>query len=349
MTDEGEFFDLLEDASVHCMHIVVDKPSGLVALIAVDGLHIGPVFGGVRTKTYPRVADAVDDVANLAQAMTLKCAIAGLPAGGAKTVILEDRITDRTAAFKALGRNIQNLRGLYHCAGDLGTTGTDLEIMSEVCDYVATLGSTLGVVTASTVMNGIRAALGVDRDGSLEGRVAAVQGCGLIGSGVARKLAEAQCEVILSDLDMDRAEQLAASLKARTAEPDAILTVDADILSPCAVGGVIDLDIVPHLKAKVICGGANNQLAAPEVARALMKADIRFVPDFLSSSGAVIIGVCKELGLGNPQPYLDQTYDTAKAIFARADETGQTPLAAAQTLARSQGVSVTPDLTIMES
>ncbi len=313
--------DIFEDMAASGAHRVLmlrDPASGLRAIIALDDVTLGPACGGIRTRAYPAIRDALNDAHKLAAAMTLKCAIAGLPAGGGKTVVIDSPRMDRAAAFRSLGRTIADLGGLYRAAGDLGTTIEDLRHAAEASDYVDTSGAQLGEATGTGIVNCIRAAAAERSIDRLAGLTVAVQGCGLIGAGVATALAAEGARLVVADVDAARADAVAAALGGRAVGADAILTVEADILSPCAIGGILTAQIVPAIRAWAICGGANNQLASAAAGTALAERGIAYVPDFLASSGAVIDGIARSVMRTAPAPLIDRLYDTARHVLARA-------------------------------
>jgi len=334
MTD---IFDDLVAAAAHRVLFHHHAPSGLRAITAIDDVTLGPGFGGIRTMAYPGTAEAIADAQRLAAAMTLKCAIAGLPAGGAKTVVIDHPGMNRPEAFRQLGRYIEDLAGLYRCAGDLGTTAEDLAHVGAFTRYVNTTGEQLGTSTGIGIVNCIRACADHRGLDGLAGLRVAIQGCGLIGAGVARMLRAAGAELILADVSAPRGEALARALDASSVPADAIFAQDVDVVAPCAVGHVIDAPVAAGLRAWAICGGANNQLTAPSVADMLQARGILYVPDFLASSGAVIDGVCVSLPGAETLEYrLARLYDTARTILKDADLSGESTLAVATRIARAR-------------
>jgi leucine dehydrogenase len=331
-----DVFAELEHADAHRVLLLSDLPTGLRAIIALDDLTLGPGCGGIRTQPYANVGDALADVVKLSRAMTLKCAIANLPAGGAKTVVLDHSGMDRDAAFRRLGRYIQDLGGLYRCAGDLGTSLQDLQAVARETDFVNTTGARLGEATAITVVNGIRACVEATSGATLSAISVAVQGCGLIGAGVARRLAAMGARVVVADVDHTRANALAAEVGATVVEAESILYADVDVLAPCAIGSVITEVVARDMKAWAICGGANNQLAHAAIIDSLTARGILFVPDYLASSGAVIDGVSRDLGNVDPTPLLEATFLTATEILQRAKAEGRSTTDIAEALARGR-------------
>jgi leucine dehydrogenase len=330
-----DVFAHMQSVGAHRLLVLADAETGLRAIIALDDLTLGPACGGVRTKAYADLGAAMEDAAALARAMTLKCAIAGLPAGGGKTVVMDHPGMDRARAFQRLGAYVEDLGGLYRCAGDLGTTQDDLLEIAKFTRHVNTTGVRLGDATALTVMNGIRAC--ADHRGvGLQGLRIAVQGCGLIGAGVARAAARAGAQVFVADVDASAANALAGEIHASILDPQTVLLADVDIIAPCAVGGVVTPAAADAIKAWAICGGANNQLSGDHVAERLHARGILFIPDFLASSGAVIDGVSAAITGLPPEATIEATYDTARALLATTAADGITPLDAARGLARAR-------------
>ena len=226
--------ETLLDVEAHRMIAFADAQSGLRAFLAIDSLVLGPSAGGVRTQPYASEAAALADVAALARAMTLKLAIAGLDAGGAKTVVIDHPGLKRADVFRRLGEYVDELRGLYRCAGDLGTTAADLDRMAERSQYVNTGGPALGAATGRGVVRCLEALASVGGRDGLVGLSIAVQGTGAMGAEVARALAMAGARLTLADIDAARVGALAAELDARIVAPEAVLLEAVDIVVPCA-------------------------------------------------------------------------------------------------------------------
>lgn len=209
MTD---IFEELSCAGANRVLALRDQVSGLRAFIGLDDVTLGPACGGIRSLPYNSTAAALADVARLSAAMTLKCAIAGLDAGGGKTVVMLHPEMDRPAAFRRLGEFIEDLGGLYRTAGDLGTTIQDLLHVAERTAYVDTSGEQLGRATGQGIVNCIRACMRNRGLAALSELHIAVQGCGLIGAGVARSMAEQGARVTVADVNEERAKALAAEI-----------------------------------------------------------------------------------------------------------------------------------------
>lgn len=284
-------FDVMRQSGGARALLLADEESGLCAILAIDSLVLGPAAGGIRTHSYATYQEGLADAIRLARAMTLKCAIAGLDAGGAKTVVFDHPGLCRPKAFRRLGRFIEELNGLYRAAGDLGTTSEDLKAAAQMTRYINLDVEALGRATALGVRHCMEACAELEGRDSLKGLRIAVQGCGVMGAAVARALAACGASLIVSDKDGARMHALAGELACEQADPEAILGAEADIIAPCASGGVLTHESVTAMKAWAICGAANNQLAEPGVEAIIAAKDIHYVPDFLASAGAVIEGM----------------------------------------------------------
>lgn len=298
--------------------------AGLRALLVVDSSILGPGVGGIRTWAYSDVGEALEDGLRLARAMTIKCALAGLDAGGAKMVVIDHPGLNRRAAFEWLGRRIEELGGAFLTAGDLGTRQEDLEAMARVTRFVHTNEENLSGAVGETVLQCLLACAEQRGLASLKGLSVAVQGCGSIGTAVARKLAENGIHLHLADIDAARAQTLARELGAATIGVESVLTSDVDIIAPCAKGGVIDAMTARKVSAWAVCGGANNILADAEVEDVLMERGVLFVPDVLSSSGAVIAGIASSvMGLSDHSALLHKIGERTRIVLKLARSGGK--------------------------
>lgn len=273
--------------------VVVQRPElGLRAIIAIHSTRRGPGFGGIRRMRYASEAAALDDALELASAMSHKCALAGLRAGGAKTVVLapdDPGAFDREGAYEALGRAIAELEGRYVCGPDLGTGDEELAVVRRVCAHVNPPDNDAGRSTAAGVHAGLRAVWRWLGSPSGSRRVA-VQGLGSVGLALAKALRDEGIDVIGADPD-EAARGRAAALGVAIVPTEEILAVPCDVLCPCAVGHVLDAAAIARLRCRAICGSANNQLATPEDAGRLHARGIVHAPDVVVSAGAVIEGV----------------------------------------------------------
>jgi leucine dehydrogenase len=319
-----------------------DEASGLEALIVIDDLTLGPAAGGVRTRSYGSLDAALADAAALARAMTIKCALAGLDAGGGKAVVLDHAGLDRRRAFAVLGQRIAELGGLFRTAGDLGTTAADLDVMARTCPYVHTDESTLAAAVARGMVRCIEACVRLRGGGSGEigGLRVAIQGVGAIGAAVADALSIRGAQLVIADVDGARAAVIAERTGASVVRPEAILTADVDVVAPCALGSVLDTSAVPALRCRAVVGAANNQLATDAVAGLLHARGIVWTPDFIANAGG-IINIAVELepagyDPGRARERVTAVGDTVRAVLVAAGRDGVTPLAAALALARER-------------
>ena len=261
-----------------------DAASGLRALIAIHDTTLGPAFGGCRMYPYASEQHAMTDVLRLSCAMTYKAAICGLPYGGGKSVIIADPRRDKTPALlHAMGRIIEGLGGSYITADDVGTTLADLAIIRAVTRHTA--GATAAAqqalpVTAFGVFEAMRAAAEVCLGRSdLEGLRVAVQGLGNVGMPLCEYLSRAGAVLVVSDLNDDGCAQAAANNGATLAAPEEIHAQHVDVFAPTALGSVLNDATIPRLRCRVVCGGANNQLAEARHDAALAARGIVFVPN----------------------------------------------------------------------
>jgi leucine dehydrogenase len=297
------------------------RDSGLKAIVALHDTTLGPAVGGCRMWPYASEADAVTDVLRLAKGMTFKAAMADLPYGGGKTVIIGDPRTGKSEAlFRALGRAIDTLGGRYYTGEDVGTSPEDMDWARAETPYV--LGSTRGggsgdpsPVTARGVWLGIRAAVAHKLQRSdLAGVRVAIQGLGHVGYNLARLLAQDGARLIVADLDQTRVERAADELAARVVDVDAILRTECEVLAPCALGGVLNDDTIPRLACQIVAGAANNQLLEDQHGAALHARGILYAPDYVINAGG-LINIALELEPGG--------YDRASAL-ARVAAIGTT-------------------------
>jgi leucine dehydrogenase len=300
--------------------------------------------------TYDDERAAVRDALRLSRAMTFKSAVAGLPLGGGKGVIMlpagsaAPAGAARRDVLLDFGETVEALDGAYITAEDVGTSEPDIETISEVTSHVSGLAVSRGGSgdpspwTAVGVEAAMRVAcervFGTD---SLEGRRVAVVGVGHVGGPLAESLARGGAQLVLADID-DRRRELADRLGATWTDPETALTADVDVLAPCALGGVLNEDTVPRLRCRVVTGAANNQLAGEADGERLAERGILWVPDFVTNAGGVV-NIAVEL---EPEGYDTQRAevrvraigDTVRAVLDHAEETGTTPLAAALEIAR---------------
>jgi valine dehydrogenase (NAD+) len=322
-----------------------DAPTGLRAIIAIYSTALGPALGGTRFYPYPSEDAALADVLNLARAMAYKNALAGLDHGGGKAVIIGDPARLKSEALlRAYGRFVQSLNGRYITACDVGTYSEDMDLVARECRHVT--GRTVhsggagdsSVLTAFGVFQGMRAAAEHSwGTSSLEGRRVGVEGVGKVGHRLVEHLAEAGAQVVICDVSTQAVERVRARHPAVEVadDLDALLASGIDILSPCALGGSVNDHTMTLLNARIICGGANNQLAHPGIEKLLADRGIVYAPDYVVNSGGVI-QVADELAGFNferAQARAAQIFDTTKKILAAAAEEDVPPAVAADRLA----------------
>ncbi len=279
------------------VELVHDRATGLTAIIALHSTHLGPGAGGTRFWHYADPADAMKDALRLSRGMSYKNAMAGLPMGGGKAVVLLDPDGTRTPGMlAAFGNVIESLGGRYVTAEDVGATEADMVAIAQrtahVCGLPAGIGAgggDPGPFTARGVFLGIKAAVAhrLGRD-SLEGVHVAIQGCGSVGGGTARLLAAEGARLTLADIDRVRANKLAAELGAAVVDASEIIGTQCDVFSPNALGAVLDGQGVARLACRIVAGGANNQIARPEHGVVLAKRGILYAPDYVINAGGII-------------------------------------------------------------
>jgi leucine dehydrogenase len=304
----------------------------------------GPSLGGCRLWTYEDNRAAIRDALRLSEGMTLKSAVAGLPLGGGKGVIVVPAgqgldAKRRRNALLDFGETVERLGGTYVTAEDVGTSTRDMTAIATRTQYVSGLSRRSGgsgdpsPFTAQGVVHAIEAtAERTFGSPELRGRTVAVVGLGSVGMRVAKLLAKAGAALVVADIDRSKREET-DRLGARWTTPAEAMTAAVDILVPCALGGVLDHDVVGQLQAPAIAGAANNQLASADVADLLRERDIVWAPDFVANAGGIVnISVEFEPGGYDPERAKAKTReigDTLRAIFDDADASSTTPLAAA--------------------
>ena len=291
------------------VHLFTDPASGLRAVIAIHSTALGPAAGGVRFWCYGTEADAITDALRLSRGMSFKNAMAGLELGGGKGVVLaaEPGATITHTQLEAFGRSVDSLGGRYVTAEDVGMSEERMKVIAGRTRYVSGLpveqgraGGDPGPYTAMGVYLGVKAAAGrALGTADMKGVRVAIQGVGSVGGGLARLLAADGAALTLADVNAGRAEALAQELGASTASTDAILAADVDIVSPNALGAILTAETVPALKAGVVAGGANNQLARPEDGRRIHERGVLYAPDYVINAGGIINVGLEYLGQGD--------------------------------------------------
>jgi leucine dehydrogenase len=309
-----------------------DVASGLKAIISIHNTGRGPSLGGCRMWPYENEEAALTDALRLSRGMTYKSALAGLPFGGGKSVIIGDPRRDKSEAlFRAMGRFVESLGGRYRIAEDVGISVEDIEIVARETRFVA--GVSAGgsgdpsPATAYGVFRGIEAAV-KHRLGrpSLEGVGVAVQGLGHVGQYLCRYLSEAGARLVVSDIDRERVEAMVQSLGAAVVAPDAVIEAPVEVYAPCALGATLNDQTIPRLRCQVVAGSANNQLAEPRHGRALKERGILYAPDYVINAGGIINISHEKLRPEDPDydreaayAHVSRIHDTLLEIFRRAE------------------------------
>jgi leucine dehydrogenase len=291
------------------LHAFHHGPSGLNCLIAIHSTALGPAGGGVRMWPYADDQAAIDDALRLSRAMSHKNAMADIDLGGGKTVIIGDSRTAKTPAlFEALGRAVESLGGRYWGAEDVGVSPSDLAHARKATRFVAGLDGHPAAsgdpspVTAEGVKRGIELCVRRALGRPLSQVTVAIQGVGHVGAILARKLAAEGAKLVVCDINPAAAAAVAAETGARVVATEAIFDVDAEVFAPCALGGAASAATLPRLRAKVIAGGANNQLADAGVGQALFDRGVLYAPDFVINGGGIInvAGEIRAIERGEP-------------------------------------------------
>lgn len=328
------------------IHFVTDEKCGLKAIIAVHSTHLGPAAGGARFWHYARDEEALVDALRLSRGMSYKNAMAGLPLGGGKSVILAD--ADRTKTpdlLHAFGKAVDHLGGRYVTAEDVGMSVADMIEVHRSTKYVAGLPNSAGDVggdpgphTSLGVFLGIKAAVkhALSKD-SLDGLHIALQGAGSVATGVALHACAEGAELSIADVDQAKAQKLADATGGKVVSPDEILGIEADVFSPNALGAILSEDTIPNLKVSIVAGGANNQLATPEDGQRVRQRGILYAPDYVINAGG-IINVCTEyLGDGDAslvRQRIEGIPVRLEQIWSESEASGRDPAAVADAMAQ---------------
>ena len=321
-------FDSLARARLRDLHFCHDPARGLNAIIAIHSTRLGPALGGCRCLPYASDRDAIADAIDLARGMSYKAALAGLPLGGGKAVIvLPAQPPDRSRLFEAFGDFVASLGGRYITAVDSGTELADLDCVAARTEHVVGTdadGFDPSPLTARGVLAGIRAAVRerLDRD-RLDGVRVAIQGVGHVGAALARQLSAAGASLIVADADADRARRLATELDADLVDAEAIFDVACDVFSPCALGHVLTAGTIARLHCAVVAGAANNQLAHADNGELLRQRGILYCPDYVINAGGLIrLALSREGRVDEVEGRVDAIAGTLEEIFARARSAG---------------------------
>jgi leucine dehydrogenase len=328
------------------LHFVTDEASGLRAIIAVHSTHLGPAAGGSRFWHYADDSEALTDALRLSRGMSYKNAMAGLPLGGGKTVILADEDRTKTPELlAAFGEAVDSLGGQYVTAEDVGINVSDMIEVARHTKYVAGLpvgegqvGGDPGPHPSLGVFLGIKAAvkrkLGKD---SVNGLHIALQGAGSVAGGVARHAAAEGAKLSIADVDAARVNELAKITGATVVDPAQIMTMPADVLSPCALGAILTEQSIAALNVPIVAGGANNHLATREDGDRLHARGILYAPDYVINAGGIINVSTEYLGDGGPElvrSRIDAIPQRLEQIWAESESSARNPADVADAMAR---------------
>ena len=315
--------------------------NGIIAFVAVHNTNLGPALGGCRMHKYASEIEAINDVLRLSRGMTYKNALAGLPLGGGKSVIIGNPYEDKTEELMhAMGEAVDTFDGAYITAEDSGTNEEDMVAISQRTDHVAglppeklensqygELGGNPSPLTALGCYHGIKAAIKHRYDGkkTLKGMTAAVQGVGAVGLAICKLLEQDGAKLIVTDINQQSLATAKAELKdVQIVEPDEIFGVEADVFVPCAMGGILNDKTIEQLKVDIVAGMANNQLLNTHHDQMLASKKILYVPDYVINAGGVI---CVAYELFRKTGYNPQDFDlTRSAMVAHVEGVGNTVL-----------------------
>lgn len=330
-------FSLPDETPHESVECVADKASGLRAIVAIHNSARGPAFGGCRMYRYPSDTAALVDAQRLSQGMSLKNALADLPFGGGKSVILLPNAPfDRTALFRAFGRAIERLNGRYITAEDVGTTTSDMLTVGQHTRYVSGIAredgrfggdpspkTAWGVFVA--IDEAVKTVLG---RGSLDGVRVAVQGLGAVGASLCGFLYAAGARLIVADVRSERVEEMVVRYGAVGVSTEQILSIDAEVFSPCAMGAILTSQTVNVVRAAIVAGAANNQLADPSVDILLQERGIIYIPDFLVNAGGIVSVAREYLGGAQEATVLEEVGRIrlrVAELLARMTSSGDAP------------------------
>ena len=328
-------FDHPEFDQHESLHFVRDPDSGLKAIIAIHSTALGPAAGGCRRWQYASDADALTDALRLSRGMTYKNAVAGLKFGGGKSVILASEAAPKSPAlFRAFGRAVEGVGGRYVTAEDVGCSMDDMNYVREETSFVSGLpqsgdsaGGDPSPMTALGVFLGIEAAVRVKLGKeSLDGISVAVQGVGHVGLHLCRLLHEAGAKLTVADVNREHLQQARDELPVTEVAPPQLLYSNVDVLAPCALGNILTSVTIPKLRAKIVAGAANNQLATEADGARLVEHGILYAPDYVINAGGIINVAHEYYGNSSEQEVraeVTRIPERLEVIFAKAEETGQ--------------------------
>jgi len=328
------------------IHFITNDECGLRAIIAVHSTHLGPAAGGCRVWHYAEEGDALTDALRLSRGMSYKNAMAGLPLGGGKAVILAGKDRHKTPEMlHAFGKAVEHLGGRYVTAEDVGMSVTDMIEVHRTTKFVAGLPNSTGDVggdpgphTSLGVFLGLKAAVkrGLGKE-TLDGLHIAMQGAGSVATGVALHACTEGARISIADVDQAKAQKLADAVGGTVVAPEEILTLEADVFSPNALGAILTEQSIAALRVPVVAGGANNQLATPEDGQRLHQRGILYAPDYVINAGG-IINVCTEYLADGDANLVRERIEAIpvrlEQIWSESEQTGRDPASVADAMAQ---------------
>ncbi len=322
---ENGIFDYAEQLGLGEIHIKLNRHHQLRAIVAIHNTEVGPAIGGCRFIQYDSTQAAIFDALRLAQGMAYKAAVCGLPHGGAKSVLIKPpSLNNRKALFESFGRFLNDLQGKYLVAVDSGTTTEDMDTIATQTKHVlCTNQGDPSPYTALGIFKSIQAAVKHQRNQTnLDNLHVAIQGVGNVGYHLAKLLHQQGAKLTITDSNLGAIERAKNEFKANVVTPEAIYDVDCDIFSPCALGACLNETTIPKIKAKIIAGAANNQLAKPEHGDTLKNLGILYAPDYVANAGGLIYAASLYSHTSEEQvlQQVDKVYDSLLKIFKRSDK-----------------------------
>ena len=337
---KNDLFQAAEEMQFGDIHIKTDPSTGLRAIIAIHNTNLGPALGGCRCVRYDSTEAAIYDAMRLAQGMSYKAALADVPQGGGKSVLMKpDHIENREAYLESFGEFVETLGGRYITAVDSGTNVSDMDIIARKTSHVVSTSAQSGgkgdpsPFTALGVLRGIQAAVAhkLKKD-SLAGVHVAIQGAGNVARYLCEHLVKLDAKLTICDSKPDTAAQFANDFGASVVDKESIFDVECDVFAPCARGGVLSESTVKRLKAVIVAGAANNQLAQADVAELLFNKNILYAPDYVINAGGLIHVSLESMDVIRQK--VDGIYDALIKIFQRSDDQHLSSSIVADSLAR---------------
>lgn len=335
---DSSVLSVMQQMKVEELHI--KQLGDFKAIIAIHNQRLGPALGGCRFIPYDSEGAAIEDALRLARGMSYKAALAGIPQGGGKAVIMRnDEITDRESVLRSFGDFVNSLGGHYITAMDSGTNVYDMDIIEQQTPYVASSGriGDPSPYTAEGVYQGIQA--GLEQLGiGFEGLLVAIQGLGNVGFALAEKLYHSGVRLIVADIDRFKVQKAVTKFAATAVAPEDILRQRCDVFSPCGLGGILTNESVQSLQCQLVAGSANNQLAHKPVGELLYQKGILYAPDYVINAGGLIFasGSYHNQNAQNIDQAIKGLKMTLAELFKRSDQQNQAPYHIADQMAEER-------------